>query len=72
MDVTESVPPFDSPKETLTSVLDQVLKILPKNSMILDFGAGKLRNTIYLLENGYNVRAVEFAERRRYHSYAKI
>ncbi len=60
IDVTDSVPPFDSPKETLGSVLDQVLAKLSDNSIILDFGAGKLRNTIYLLEKGHNVRAVEF------------
>jgi len=60
IDVTNSVPPFDSPKQTLGSVLDEIVKTLPKNSLILDFGAGKLRNTIYLLSKGHNVRAVEF------------
>jgi hypothetical protein len=60
IDVTDSVPPFDSPKDTLGSVLDNVLEKIPSNSVILDFGAGKLRNTIYLLDKGYNVRAVEF------------
>jgi SAM-dependent methyltransferase len=60
IDVTDSVPPFDSPKDTLSSVFDQVIDRLPKKSTILDFGAGKLRNTIYFLKKGYNVRAVEF------------
>ncbi|MGA9150481.1 MAG: class I SAM-dependent methyltransferase, partial [Candidatus Nitrosopolaris sp.] len=60
IDVTNSVPPFDTPKQTLGSVLDKIVKGLPTSSLILDFGAGKLRNTIYLLEKGYNVRAVEF------------
>lgn len=41
-------------------VFGEVSEIIPKKSLILDFGAGKLRNTLYLLDKGYNVCAVEF------------
>ena len=60
IDVTNSAPRFEDPGKLLGSVLDEVLESIPKNSLILDFGAGKLRNTIYLLEKGYRVCAVEF------------
>jgi hypothetical protein len=60
IDVTDSVPNFEDPGVGLGSVLDEVLKSIPKRSIILDFGAGKLRNTIYLLEKGYEVCSVEF------------
>jgi hypothetical protein len=38
------------------------LSRLPKKTkpVILDFGAGNLRNTMYLLKKGYQVRSVEF------------
>lgn len=45
-------------------VLDEVCKLLPRNPKILDFGAGKLRNTIYLLNKGYSISAVEFEKTR--------
>jgi SAM-dependent methyltransferase len=42
-------------------VLNETVELLPKKgTLILDFGAGKLRNTIHLLEKGYTVCAVEF------------
>jgi len=60
MDVTTSAPRFEDPGKILGKVFDEVLEIIPKKSLILDFGAGKLRNTLYFLEKGYNVCAVEF------------
>jgi SAM-dependent methyltransferase len=63
IDVTDSVPSnLDTPSAELSKVLDQVLSMYPKRyePLILDFGAGKLRNTLYLLKKGYDVRAVEF------------
>lgn len=62
IDVTASVPPFVSPRKTLGSVLDQVSERLSKQhpASILDFGSGKLRNTLYLLRMGLRVCSVEF------------
>jgi SAM-dependent methyltransferase len=60
IDVTNSAPTFDSTRNTMGRVLDEVLKLFSRKLNILDFGAGKLRNTLYLLEKGYNVCAVEF------------
>jgi SAM-dependent methyltransferase len=62
IDVTNSAPPFDSPGKILSAALDQVLTAtgLKKTQSILDFGGGKLRNTIHLLEHGYHVCAVEY------------
>jgi hypothetical protein len=62
IDVTDSAPSFDEPKEHMRNVFDKVLKLLPKHPSILDFGAGKLRNTIHFLKEGCNVAAVEFKE----------
>lgn len=64
IDVTRSAPSFAAPGKALTSALDATLNaagIGPADT-ILDFGAGKLRNTLYLLERGYRVCAVEFAD----------
>jgi hypothetical protein len=71
IDVTDSVPPFDDPKDKLSYVLDDVLKSLPKKPLVLDYGAGKLRNTLYLLEKGCNVRAVEFEKIQGISEHAK-
>lgn len=61
IDVTDSVPSFDSPMETLGAVLDKTMNEFEKKQpLILDFGAGKLRNTLYLLQKGYPVYAVEY------------
>jgi SAM-dependent methyltransferase len=61
IDVTDSAPSFEETKTALRNVLDDTTKLLSKNkALILDFGAGKLRNTLYLLEKGFRVCAVEF------------
>lgn len=62
IDVTRSAPSFATPGKALTGALEYTLAEgeVRANDTILDFGAGKLRNTIYLLERGYRVCAVEF------------
>jgi SAM-dependent methyltransferase len=63
IDVTDSPPSFEAPMTALGNVLNETTKLLSKNkSLILDFGAGKLRNTLYLLEKGFRVCAVEFEQ----------
>jgi methyltransferase family protein len=64
IDVTRSAPPFATPGKTLTGALAQVIAKagLPKDSTILDFGAGKLRNALHLLNAGYEVCGVEYKQ----------
>jgi hypothetical protein len=63
IDVTGSAPPFSVPGKQLESTFRNLLKGLsPKKTKILDFGAAKLRNTIYLLEEGYTVYSCEFQD----------
>jgi hypothetical protein len=76
IDVTGSVPSFDTP-ETATSTLgnafEEALKEFPKSRKltILDFGAGKLRNSIYFLDKGHEVHAVEFENLKNSSTHAK-
>jgi hypothetical protein len=59
-DVTKSAPNFGVGKE-LKDTFDWALRAVgSSNPTILDFGAGRLRNTIYLLRKGNSVAAVEF------------
>ena len=65
VDVTTSAPSFEQPGKTLGRILTESLDYLKyqkgeKIHGILDFGAGKLRNTVYLLKKRYEVTAVEF------------
>jgi SAM-dependent methyltransferase len=65
VDVTTSAPRFEDPGKTLGRILGEALDYLriekrEKIDRILDFGAGKLRNTVFLLQKKYNVTAVEF------------
>jgi TIR domain-containing protein len=64
IDVTRSAPSFATPGIALAGALDEAVAVtgVGPDDTILDFGAGKLRNTIYLLEKGYRVCAVEFAQ----------
>jgi hypothetical protein len=64
IDVTRSAPSFATPVIELGGALDMAIAAtgIGPNDTILDFGAGKLRNTIFLLERGYRVCAVEFAQ----------
>lgn len=62
IDVTLSAPPFPDPGDVLESAFGEMFDYLgdKKKLKILDFGAAKLRNTVYLLKKGYQVQAVEF------------
>ena len=64
INVTKSAPSFDAPGKTLAGALDRVIGEigLRKNDNILDFGGGKLRNTLHLLKIGYNVCTVEYQD----------
>jgi SAM-dependent methyltransferase len=62
IDVTLSAPPFPDPGDVLESAFGEMFDYLrdKEELKILDFGAAKLRNTVYLLKKGYQVQAVEF------------
>ena len=60
VDVTGSIPNFTGEIDGLSDVEAEFKS--RKFTKILDFGAGKLRNTRYLLRKGYRVWAVEFKE----------
>lgn len=62
IDVTRSAPSFDVPGKTLSKALRNVLDRtgVGSDGVILDFGAGKLRNSLFLLEDGRRVCAVEY------------
>jgi hypothetical protein len=72
IDVIRSAPSFAAPGKALISALKNTLAAakVEADDSILDFGAGKLRNTIYLLEKGYRVCAVEFADQFKHSSPA--
>lgn len=58
IDVTGSIPNFDNEVDGLSDVVAEFRRRGFKR--ICDFGAGKLRNTLYLLRKGFKVWAVEF------------
>jgi len=61
IDVTGSAPNFSEPGKQLEATFSQLLSGLkPNDTHILDFGAAKLRNTLYLLRKGYHVYACEY------------
>jgi SAM-dependent methyltransferase len=62
VNVTRSCPGFDVPAPAIPDVVASLRK--NKQRRVLDFGAGKLRNTLYLLsrKDGFRVWAVEFKE----------
>ena len=63
IDVTGSAPNMSEPGELLERVFQILTKDKnPKKTNILDVGAAKLRNTIYLLKKGFKVYSVEFPE----------
>jgi len=60
-DVTLSAPSFDRPSAVMKRVLTKVTSDhLRSGGTILDFGAGKLRNSLFLLRRGFRVGGVEF------------
>jgi SAM-dependent methyltransferase len=61
IDVTGSAPMMDVPGGQLEAVFKKITEGKdPAKTKILDFGAAKLRNTLYLLKKGFQVYAVEF------------
>ncbi|HMK82099.1 MAG TPA: hypothetical protein VK503_00115 [Candidatus Bathyarchaeia archaeon] len=63
VDVTNSAPTFDEPGKQLEGVFDVLTAgRTPGKTKILDVGAAKLRNTLYLLDKGFILYAVEFEE----------
>lgn len=64
INVTYSAPRnLDDPGKALIGVFDRITQNLKANeTKILDVGAAKLRNTLWLLQKGFNVWAVEFPE----------
>jgi SAM-dependent methyltransferase len=73
IDVTKSAPPFWTPGKTLERALKQTIQVakIRKDHSILDFGAGKLRNSLFLLKQGYEVCAVEYEQLYRESSPAQ-
>lgn len=66
INVTYSAPRnLNDPGKALMGVFNKITEDLdPEKTHILDIGAAKLRNTLWLLEKGFNVWAVEFPELR--------
>jgi hypothetical protein len=63
IDVTRSAPNFTDPGSVLEAVFNSLTEGLkPEKTRILDVGAAKLRNTLYLLREGFHVYPVEFPE----------
>jgi len=60
INVTSSIPSFNIPIKGLSDVVAEFKK--RKFKTIIDFGAGKLRNTMYLLQENFKVYSVEFKE----------
>ena len=66
VNVTYSAPRnLDDPKKALIGIFNKITENMdPSKTKILDVGAAKLRNTLWLLEKGFSVWAVEFPELR--------
>src|SRR6267154_5389952 len=60
IDVTGSIPSFKNEIDGLSDVAAEFKRREYDN--ICDFGAGKLRNSLYLLRKGFKVWSVEFAK----------
>ena len=61
IDVTGSAPMMEIPGGQLEAVFNKITEGKnPGKIKILDFGAAKLRNTLFLLKKGFQVYAVEF------------
>jgi hypothetical protein len=61
IDVTASAPPFKEPSDDLKEVLREIFKSF-KLQTIVEFGAGKLKNIPFILDQGKTVCAVDFKE----------
>ena len=60
IDVTKSSRPFPNEVDCLSDVAAEFRD--GQVNSVLDFGAGKLRNTLFLLDSGFTVYAVEFSK----------
>ncbi len=60
LDVTLSAPNSNVPAQNMEKIIQEVFNSHPKISKVLDFGAGKLRITPFLLRQEKSVTAVEF------------
>lgn len=61
IDVTKSAPYFTKVSDSMKyAFVDIERRYLKGKSRIIDFGAGRLRNTLYLLRRGHKVFPVEF------------
>lgn len=72
-DVTGSAPSFEEVKDTMDDVFQKLLSSEEgeKIKKVIDFGAAKLRVTLYLLKNKKQVAAVEFEEINKNSGQAK-
>jgi len=63
-DVTGSAPPFTEPSKNLKATLKELFESssFKKIENVLEFGAAKLKNIPFILEQGKSVCAVEFKE----------
>lgn len=67
INVTGSAPHNETPGKVLTRLFEQTISLFGRRRCleVLDFGAGKLRNTLYFLGENHKVVAVEFEESKR-------
>jgi hypothetical protein len=75
IDVTYSAPRnLNDPGKALVGVFKKITEGMdPKKTNVLDVGAGRLRNTSWFLQKGFQVWAIEFPElKRRLPKAAKI
>jgi len=65
--VTGSAPTFENVKDTMKGVFEKFLNSEEgkKVNSVIDFGAAKLRNTLYFLNENKKVAAVEFEELKK-------
>lgn len=72
IDVTGSAPSMEEPGQYLEGVFGVLTHgMIPKQTRIIDIGAAKLRNTLYLLKKGFIVYSVEFPELAQHLPQAK-
>ena len=60
VDVTGSAPTFAEPMKQLEGAFEVLLNGLTPKDTKIRFWTAKLRNSLYLLKNGYQVYACEF------------
>jgi len=48
-------------RKTPTPYLAKVLKLFSKKGMVLDIGCGNGRNSVFMTDQGYNVKSIDMA-----------